>query len=135
MILLDTNIVISLLLGTNLSVRQRHREAIKVGRPVAVSSITVFELQYGCAASQRRSENQERLFRFFAGPIATLAFEDEDARVAGEVRAQLKPSGTPIGPYDVLIAGQALRRDAMLVTANSREFERVRGLRLQDWSR
>ena len=63
-----------------------------------------------------------------------LSFDEEDARISGEIRAQLAKKGTPIGPYDVLIAGQALARGLTLVTANTREFSRVEGLRLVDWS-
>jgi tRNA(fMet)-specific endonuclease VapC len=62
-----------------------------------------------------------------------LEFDGEDARRAGEVRAFLAAKGTPIGPYDVLIAGQALARDMILVTRNTDEFRRVKGLRVEDW--
>jgi tRNA(fMet)-specific endonuclease VapC len=62
-----------------------------------------------------------------------LEFDKEDARQAGEIRALLASEGTPIGPYDVLIAGQAVARDMILVTQNTREFERVPGLRFEDW--
>jgi len=61
------------------------------------------------------------------------AFEREDARAAGAVRAALATAGAEIGPYDVLIAGQALARGAVLVTHNVREFGRVEGLRVEDW--
>ena len=57
----------------------------------------------------------------------------EDARIAGEIRADLAARGTPIGPYDILIAGQAAARDLVLVTHNLREFERVARLQVQDW--
>lgn len=99
-----------------------------------VSSITAFELWYGVAKSSRRDVNIQRLEVFFAGPIDVLPFEDEDARVAGEVRAKLEQAGTPIGAYDLLIAGQALRHGATLVTANVAEFARVKGLSWKDWA-
>jgi tRNA(fMet)-specific endonuclease VapC len=63
-----------------------------------------------------------------------VAFDEEDTRVAGEIRATLEMAGTPIGAYDLLIAGQALRHDATLVTANTAEFSRVPDLRWQDWA-
>jgi tRNA(fMet)-specific endonuclease VapC len=63
----------------------------------------------------------------------TVGFDREDARHAGEVRAALAAAGTPIGAYDVLIAGQARSRDLVLVTRNAREFDRVAGLRVEDW--
>ncbi|MDX2257997.1 MAG: type II toxin-antitoxin system VapC family toxin, partial [Hyphomicrobiaceae bacterium] len=60
--------------------------------------------------------------------------DENDAKHAGELRAQLAAAGTPIGPYDILIAGQALRHGATLVTATTTEFARVDGLKLEDWS-
>jgi tRNA(fMet)-specific endonuclease VapC len=78
--------------------------------------------------------NTQRLEAFLAGPIALLTFDDRDARVAGEIRATLEAAGTPIGPYDLLIAGQAVRNGLTLVTANASEFARVSGLTLEDWA-
>ncbi|MGA8922337.1 MAG: PIN domain-containing protein [Candidatus Dormiibacterota bacterium] len=71
---------------------------------------------------------------FLSGPLEVLDFTLEDTEHAGRVRAALEGLGKPIGAYDLLIAGQALRHKATLVTANSSEFARVRGLRLQDWT-
>jgi tRNA(fMet)-specific endonuclease VapC len=71
---------------------------------------------------------------FLLGPIEVLPFEPADAEEAGDIRAALERAGTPIGPYDVLVAAQARRRDALLVTANEREFARVPGLKLEDWA-
>jgi tRNA(fMet)-specific endonuclease VapC len=62
-----------------------------------------------------------------------VEFDHDDARHAGEIRAQLASKGTPIGPYDVLIAGQARARKLTLVTHNSAEFVRVPGLKVEDW--
>lgn len=67
--------------------------------------------------------------------LEILDLEREDARAAGEIRAELARRGTPIGPYDVLIAGQAMARGLPLVTNNTAEFERVAGLRLEDWTK
>ncbi len=64
-----------------------------------------------------------------------IEFDKEDARQAGKIRALLASKGTPIGPYDVLIAGQAMARNMVLVTRNTDEFERIPGLRLEDWRR
>ena len=69
------------------------------------------------------------------GIVEILPFDEADARAAGEVRAQLERVGQPIGAYDALIAGQAVRRGLTLVTANAREFERVDGLMCEDWAR
>ena len=70
-----------------------------------------------------------------AGPLETIAFDDDDSRVGGQIRGQLERAGTPIGTYDTLIAAQAVRRNAILVTANVNEFERIPGLRVEDWTR
>jgi tRNA(fMet)-specific endonuclease VapC len=97
-------------------------------------AITLFELQYGVAKSERRAENEDRLAIFLGAPIAVLPFDADDAREAGEIRAALSKAGTPIGPYDLLIAAQARRRGAVLVTANVREFARVPRLKTEDWA-
>ena len=62
-----------------------------------------------------------------------VEFDRDDARRAGLIRAELANRGTPIGPYDVLIAGQALNRGLILITRNVREFSRVSGLQIEDW--
>lgn len=67
-------------------------------------------------------------------PISTVEFDPDDAIEAGSVRATLEAAGTPIGPYDVLIAAQALRRGATLITANIGEFARIKGLIVEDWT-
>jgi tRNA(fMet)-specific endonuclease VapC len=96
----------------------------------AISSIVAHELYYGAFKSQRRAEN---LARVDGLRLAVIEFDSDDARASGEVRAMLDLAGTPIGSYDVLIAGQALSRQLTLVTRNLREFERVPGLRLERW--
>ena len=101
---------------------------------VCVSTVVLHELWYGVAKSARRERNTERLQMFMAGPLEVLAFDEADARAAGEVRAELERSGTPIAAYDALIAGQAVRRGLTLVTANAREFDRVDGLMCEDWA-
>jgi tRNA(fMet)-specific endonuclease VapC len=88
----------------------------------------------------RRGEEQpgagktERLRILLSGDLDLLEFDDEDARTAGQVRAALEKAGNPIGAYDLLIAGQALRRGLTVVTANTTEFGRVTGLSWQDWT-
>ena len=132
--LLDTNAVIALLNNRPPTVRIRLRSLPAIEWPVSVSSIVVYELWYGVARSSRQQENAERLRSFLSGNIRVLPFEEEDAAVAGELRAELERAGTPIGPYDLLIASQALRTDVILVTANASEFSRVRGLNWEDWT-
>ena len=101
---------------------------------ILLSSIVAFELWYGVAKSQRKESNTRRLETFFAGPLEWTLFDDEDARAAGTVRAELEAAGKPIGAYDVLLAGQARRRAATLVTSNVSEFDRVAGLKWEDWA-
>ena len=132
--LLDTNAVIALLEKEPAIFRKRLRRAVSKGAAVAVSSIVLYELWYGVARSARRRENAERLRVFLSGGIAVSAFSEEDAMTAGDLRASLDAAGTPIGPYDLLIAAQALRIGATLVTANVSEFTRVPGLQWQDWT-
>ncbi len=132
--LLDTNACIAIIKGHPPPVRTRFLQAVTAGTGVAVPAVVAFELWYGVAKSARKAANAARLEAFLAGPLDLLPFDDEDARVAGEIRATLEASGTPIGAYDVLIAGQALRRGATLVTANVAEFARVAGLAWENWS-
>jgi tRNA(fMet)-specific endonuclease VapC len=131
--LLDTNAVIAILKGKPAAVRTRLRRVAPRATAIAVSSIVLFELWYGVARSERQRENTERLRIFLSGAISVVPFDADDAATAGEVRAALEATGKPIGPYDLLIAAQALRLRATLVTANVSEFERVRGLVWQDW--
>jgi tRNA(fMet)-specific endonuclease VapC len=132
--LLDTNAVIALLKDHPPSVRQAFRRAMQDRIPIAVSSIVLFELWYGVAKSRQAAENSERLRIFLSGGLDIIFFDEEDAKAAGSIRASLEGKGTPIGPYDVLIAGQAVRHGARLVTANTNEFARVKGLDWEDWS-
>ncbi len=126
--LLDSNIVIALM-ARHVGVTGRLTKLTP--GDVALPSIVMFELMFGAFNSTRPAENLDRLARL-AFPVAE--FDLDDARAAGEVRAALKRRGTPIGPYDVMIAGQALARNLILVTANVREFERVASLRIEDWT-
>ncbi len=133
MICLDTNVVIDVLRQKPARVLERVAHELPRGT-LALSSIVLFELQYGIAHSVRREENSERLAIFLQAPIDVLLFDAEDAEAAGALRAELKRAENSIGPYDVLIAAQARRRRAVLVTSNSGEFSRVPGLTIEDWA-
>lgn len=132
--LLDTKAAVALLRNKPASVRERYRAAESAGDYLAISSVVLFELWYGVAKSSQVPENTERLRVLLSGDLDLLDFDDEDARFAGQARAALEKAGAPIGAYDVLIAGQALRRGLTVVTANSSEFSRVTGLTWQDWT-
>jgi len=132
--LLDTNACIALINGTQARVRRRFQRAAARGSVMLLSSIVSFDLWYGVRKSQRREANIQRLETFLSGPLEWTPFNEDDARAAGDVRAELEAAGTPIGAYDVLLAGQARRRGATLVTSNVREFGRVKGLTWEDWA-
>jgi tRNA(fMet)-specific endonuclease VapC len=126
--LLDANAVIVLLNGRNPKLAQRlRRESLA---DVGVSAIVLHELYYGAFRSSRPAANLAVVDQL---QFSIVSFEKEDSRSAGQVRAQLRAKGTPIGPYDVLVAGQALGRQLVLVTHNRREFARVIGLVTEDW--
>jgi tRNA(fMet)-specific endonuclease VapC len=133
--LLDTNACIALINGTPAGVRARFAKALDAGAQVLVPTVVVFELWYGVAKNGRPEANARAVETFFAGPVRLLAFEEEDARRAGAVRAALEAAGKPIGAYDLLIAGQALRHKLTLVTANAMEFGRIKGLLWEDWDK
>ncbi len=133
--LLDTNACIAVINGEPAKVRARMQKVSAAGAHVLVSSVAEFELWYGVAKSVKQEFNRKRLETFLAGPILVLPFEDADAHVAGSVRAVLEAAGRPIGAYDLLMAGQALRHRLTLVTANVSEFSRVKGLHWQDWAK
>jgi tRNA(fMet)-specific endonuclease VapC len=132
-ICLDTNAVIAAM-NPRRGLRDKLERALARSIAVGIPAVVLFELWYGIAKSTRPETNAAGLARFLALPILLWPFDAEDAREAGDVRATLERAGTPIGPYDVLIAAQARRRDATLVTANAREFARVPGLRCEDWA-
>jgi tRNA(fMet)-specific endonuclease VapC len=133
MFCLDTNIVIGIINGRATTVEARFRET--VGRaPLMLSAVVLFELRYGYAKSDRRSRMEALLATFLAPGVDVVPFDADDAAEAGDIRAALEAQGTPIGPYDILIAAQARRRGAALVTLNRREFERVPGLIVTDWA-
>ena len=100
---------------------------------VGVSSVTVAELRYGAEKSSRPEQNLEALGRFLL-PLEVLVFGEEAAAAYGQVRAGLERAGTPIGPLDTLIAAHAVSVSVTLVTNNTREFRRVPGLEIEDWT-
>jgi tRNA(fMet)-specific endonuclease VapC len=132
--LLDTNACIALINGTEVNMRRRFKRAVARESVILLSSIVAFELWYGVAKSQRKDSNTQRLETFVGGPLEWALFDEDDARAAGTVRAELETVGRPVGAYDVLLAGQARRRGATLVTSNTKEFARVQGLKWEDWA-
>ncbi|MHB1955553.1 MAG: type II toxin-antitoxin system tRNA(fMet)-specific endonuclease VapC [Sulfobacillus sp.] len=129
--MLDTNICIYLIKNRSEPLLQRMR-GYHTGE-VGVSVVTVAELQYGVSKSQLKERNQVALEAFLL-PLEIANFSVDSTLAYGEIRANLEKQGRPIGPLDTLIAAHALSLNVVLVTNNTREFARVPGLCVEDWT-
>jgi tRNA(fMet)-specific endonuclease VapC len=126
--LLDANAVIALLDRPRSLLARRARQ--QQPEDVGTSVIVIHELYFGAFRSRQTTSN---LTRLDVMQLEVLEFDGRDARQAGQIRAALASGGRPIGPYDVLIAGQAVSRGLTLVTHNTAEFGRVPNLVVEDW--
>ncbi len=128
--MLDTNIIVYAKNRRPESVLARLRQC----RPedVCISAVTMAELEYGVCKSSRSEQNRLALMMFLSG-IKVLPFDSEAAREYGDIREDLSRKGTIIGGNDLLIAAHARAEGLILVTNNAREFERVEGLRVENW--
>jgi tRNA(fMet)-specific endonuclease VapC len=131
MYLLDTNHCIFLINHKFPQVGRRLARQ-KVGA-VAVSTITTAELWHGVENSARKEQNQAALGKFLL-PLEVLPFDEKAAQAYGNIRCQLERMGKVIGAMDLLIAAHAVSSGAVLVSQNLREFQRVPGLKLEDWT-
>ena len=129
--LLDTNICIFII--KQKSNKVLHRLASCQPGEIAVSSITAAELYYGVEKSNAQEKNKLALNSFLI-PLEIIDFNDQAALVYGTMRAALEKKGVPIGLLDNLIAAQAIANSLTLITNNSKEFRRVPGLSIEDWS-
>ena len=129
--LLDTNVCIEVIRRQNESVIDRIRSQ-SVGE-IAIGTVTVAELEYGVAKSAKQTRNKVALLQFLS-PFEILPFDQDAAQRYGVIRQQLERKGERIGPMDLLIAAQSLSADLILVTNNVGEFNRVEGLRVEDWT-
>lgn len=127
--LLDTNLCIRVLRDRPPGLRERFNSEAS---SLSISSVILYELLHGAAKSARPVENRHEV-EAFAARLEVLDFDAEAAAHAGEIRAELERQGQPIGSYDVLIAGHARSRGLIVVTGNLGEFQRVDGLRCEDW--
>ncbi|HEY5891737.1 MAG TPA: type II toxin-antitoxin system VapC family toxin [Chthoniobacterales bacterium] len=127
--LLDTDVCIAVLRGS-----LRVRERLQAVRPddCGISVVSIFELLSGVECC-RRPEEERRKVETFIAPMHVLPFDQDSALRAAQVRWHLEKVGRPIGPYDLLLAGQALAVDVTLVTGNTTEFARVPNLVLENW--
>lgn len=130
--LLDTNV-----LSDFVNADRRVVKKLKAAQPgrLTVSTITTMEVEFGFALNQARAARLRPVMDALIGAMAVLPFTAADASAAAKVRAILRKQGRPIGPYDALIAGCALARNLVVVTANTAEFERVEGLSVENWQR
>ncbi len=127
--MLDTNIVIYTMKNKPQSVKEAFD---KHYGQMSISSITLMELVYG-AEKSASPESNLRVLEGFAARLEVLPYGDEAAVHTGQIRAEQARAGKPIGPYDQMIAGHARSEGLILVTNNIKEFERVDGLRLENW--
>jgi len=128
--LLDTCCVSDFVKGNNNTLQK-----IKNCEPtdLALSSITVMELEYGLAYNPEKAKKIKKIIKDFVSCLTILPYFEEDALHSAKVRTNLRKAGTPIGSYDLLIAGTALSHDLILVTANEKEFKRVPHLKIVNW--
>lgn len=131
---LDTNVIIFALNRRRPLIAKRLSAELSAGTALLVPTVVLFELEYGLAKSVRPEAARHVLDTFLAAGFEQPAFDADDAQEAADIRAYLESKGTPIGPFDYLIAAQARGRGATLVTTNLREFQRVPGLAVADWS-
>jgi tRNA(fMet)-specific endonuclease VapC len=127
--MLDSNICIFIIKNLPLSVREAFRR--HYGQ-MCISTVTSMELIYGAEKSSNAERNLAEIEGFIAR-LDVLAYDQNAAAHTGQLRAELARAGTPIGPYDQMIAGHARSQGLVLVTNNRREFDRVPGLRIEDW--
>jgi len=130
--LLDTNICIYIIRKKPPAVLERVQS--KEPGQIAISAITLAELEYGIAHSRYPDRNRIALLEFLF-PFTILDFDQGACLDYGRIRASLASEGKLIGPMDLLLAGQAKARDLILVTHNEREFKRIGGLRIENWTR
>jgi tRNA(fMet)-specific endonuclease VapC len=130
-LMLDTNICIYIIKQQPATVLKHFLE-YQIG-DICISSITLAELRFGVAKSAHRDKNANALDEFVV-PLEVVSFDDAAAHVYGDIRATLEKGGTPIGSMDMLIAAHAVSLGVPLVTNNTREFVRVAGLSIVDWT-
>lgn len=128
--MLDTNICIYIIKQKPEQVIKRF-DSLKPG-DVCLSAVTVSELYAGVEKSAIPDKNRDALERFLT-PVDIYDYGIEEAEIYGRIRAALEKAGTSIGPYDLMIAAHCISRDCVLVTNNMREFERVPGLKVENW--
>jgi len=126
---LDTNTLIYFFKGEGRIAESLFQHA---PRDTGIPAIVIYELQVGIAKSPSPDKRIKQLAEL-TSIIRVLPFHQQEAKAAAAIRAELERQGTPIGPYDILIAGTALAHGATLVSRNVREFQRIKGLQVESW--
>ena len=127
--MLDTNICIYVMRDRDPIPRDRF---LVLDGKICISSVTVGELAYGAEKSERRRQNLDEL-DIFLSRVTVLPFDEAAARHYGQLRTELERAGTPCGPYDTQIGAHARSEGLIVVTNNRREFDRMPGLRVENW--
>jgi tRNA(fMet)-specific endonuclease VapC len=128
--LLDTNTCIYII--------NRHPQnivnkvALHSPRDIKISAVSVAEMEYGASKSSYREKNRNALKNFLSS-FEIIPFDTKDAEIYGIIRAELERKGEPIGPYDMQLAAQALGRNYIFITNNTKEFDRIKNLKLENW--
>ena len=130
MYLLDTNICIYAIKKKPIFVLDKIKEKSKLG--IFISALTVAELEYGIENSTKIEENRVSLLKYLS-IFNILPFDDRDAIPYGKLKTKLRKEGQIIGPIDMLLAAQALSKDLIFVTNNTKEFRRIENLKLENW--
>lgn len=128
--LLDTNTCIRYINGRSSQIRIRLAKTPRAD--VGVSIITKAEMYYGSAKSKTPERSRQKQIEFLQA-MQTVSFDESSALAYGDIRVYLEAKGTPIGANDLLIAATARSHNLTLITHNTREFERVPGLQIEDW--
>ena len=129
MYILDTNTLIYFFKGIG---RVADNLLAVSPKDIGIPAVVLYELEYGIARSTSPKKRTKQLEELCA-LVDVLNFGNEEAKASARIRASLEKKGTPIGPYDVMIAGTALSRQGILVTSNTKEFRRVSKLQIIDW--
>ena len=130
--MLDTNVCIDLIRDRNERILRRLKR--RLPDDLCVSAVTLSELEYGVAKSSNPGKNRLALAEFMT-PLMVAPYDDRVAVEYGRIRAELERDGLPIGPLDTMIAAHAVTLGLTIVTSNEREFRRVSGLQVQNWSK
>ena len=128
--LLDTNICLYIINKRPSSILDVIR--LKKADEISISAITIAELYYGAERSRYPHQNRTAILEFLI-PFTILYFDYRSASYYGKIRERLESQGIPIGPMDLLLAAQALAYDLIFVTNNTKEFNRIDKLRLENW--